>query len=190
MADLITLDDFEAAGGDPDAASASLAISAASEMVRQYLNQQVDFVEGDVVVLSGTGTRALLLPECPVVAVNSVTVGDDLLVGADYRVTSGGLLWRLTSDALDDDGVHITSVWTRGYEVTVDYDHGFAEVPGDIRLVVARLAVAIATDSGSLAGLRQETVDNYSYTRDSAATSADAELAVLARRVLRQVPVA
>lgn len=189
MADLITLTEYEQAGGDPDSIVAEFAISAASEMVRGYLNQHVSLVEDDVVTLAGTGTRALILPELPVVAINSVTVNGELLVAGDYR-ESRGVLWRLTSNELGDDGVHIVSTWTTGYEVVVDYDHGFAVVPADIQMVTARLAVAIGADAASTPGMRQETIQDYSYVRGDSSSSSAAELAVIARRVVRQVPVA
>lgn len=189
MADLITIDDFMFAGGDPDSVAAAFAMSAASEMVRGYLNQYVSLVTNDVILLTGSGTRALILPELPVVAINSVTVGGDALVVADY-VESRGVLWRRTSDALDDNGVHITSTWTAGYDVVINYTHGYAVVPADIRLVTARIAVGIAFDAGLVPGLKQESVQDYSYTRADTSATAGAELAVLSRRVLRQVPVA
>lgn len=181
MADLIDAADYEAAGGDPDSPLADLAISAASEMVREYLHQYVSLVEDDTIVLTGTGTRALVLPEVPVVAVNSVTVGDDLLTADAYRVYDG-LLWRVSSFG--------RTVWTQGVDITVDYDHGYAEIPADIRLVTARLARSWAQDAAAAdASIRQESIQDYSYSRAAATEAMTAELAVIARRVVAQVPV-
>ena len=178
MADLITLDEYEAAGGDRLSLSASLAVSAASDIVRQYLHQTVTLVTNDVVILNGTGTRALVLPELPVVAINTVTVGaDPVLAVSEYR-ESRGLLWRLNS-----------AVWTREIEVVVNYTHGWAVVPADIKLVTARLAVAVAADTAATPGLRQESIQDYSYSRGDMTSNVAGELAVIARRVTRQVPV-
>lgn len=188
MADLIDFDDFLNAGGDIDSSQADMAMSAASEMVRNYLNQQIDLIEDDVVTLAGTGSRALILPELPVVAINSVTVGTAAaLAAADYR-EERGVLWRLTPTEIEEGEV-LTSVWTYGLDVVVDYDHGWATIPADIKLVTARLAVSIATDAASTPGLRQEAIQDYSYSRADTSQAFMAELAVIGRRAVKQVPV-
>ncbi len=183
MVALITAGEYEDAGGDPNNPLMVMAIDAASEMVRSYLHQTVSLVVNDIVTLTGTGTRALLLPESPVVAVNSVTVDTDpvLVAVTDYRYAYG-VLWRVSPGS--------TAPWTLGTSIVVNYDHGWSIIPADIQLVTARLAVAWAADGGAAApGLRQESIQDYSYTRDDATNVLDAELAVLERRVFRQVPV-
>lgn len=187
MADLIGIGDFENAGGDVASVAADMAMSAASEMVRNYLNQTISLVENDVVTLAGTGSRALILPELPVVAINSVTVNGTAVAASGYR-EERGVLWRLSPTEVDDGEV-LTSVWTRGYDVVVDYDHGWETIPADIKLVTARLAVSIATDAVSTPGLRQEAIQDYSYSRADTSQAFAAELAVIGRRAVRQVPV-
>lgn len=192
MADLITLDDYEQAGGDVDQLVVAFAISAASDVVRGYLNQTISLVANDVVTLAGTGSRALILPELPVVSLNAIySVGSSasaLVPAADYR-EERGIVWRLSPTEVDDGEV-LTSVWTYGLNFVVDYTHGWATIPADIKLVTARLAMAIAADSTVVSGIRQEAIQDYSYTRANASESTAAELAVLSRRVVRQVPVA
>lgn len=156
-----------------DAAKAELMLELASDLVRDELDQRIDLVDGDTVDLLGTGTRVVLLPELPVVEVDSVTVigegtvADDLLDGPDadrpeYRAELGhdgrvGILRRLAG------------CWPAGRTIRVVYSHGYAldgsggstEVPGSIRLAVVRAA---ARGYVNPEGVTQESIGRYAVT--------------------------
>lgn len=182
---------------------ANLMCSMASQLVRSYTQQMISYVDGDERTLDGTGRRALILPELPVVRVNSVTVHDsdgenpEVLEETDYVVDESGILWR-TSDC---------DYWTSGVlNVTVDYDHGWDvgvdtgsdevednpadHVPADILLVALRVAARgflagqVITGGGSSVKASESiTPESYAYTNVasdaaiSAATSSAQQLA-------------
>jgi hypothetical protein len=142
---------------------AIIAIDSACEIVRSYLDQYLNLVESDEVTLDGTGTYSLLLPQRPVVAVNSVEIADE--ADPEFYLDDAGILYRT-------DGV----VWTKGHgNVTVDYDHGYAfhesdvdgarRMPSDIRRVALELASRIWVSQGTQTGqVESETIGSYSYT--------------------------
>jgi hypothetical protein len=150
MAPFVTFDDYIAAGGseDHDQIRVDFALKAACEQVRRYLGLQVTLVAGDVVTVSGSGTTALLLPELPVVSVNSVTFDGEPV--EDWWADESGILRR-------------PGGWVRWRRYVVDYDHGWAEVPADIVSATARLASQLYL-SANADGIRQETIGSYSVT--------------------------
>lgn len=144
-----------------DAEAAAHFLRIASGEVRAYTGNLFDFVEDDVVILNGTGSSVLLLPEAPVSAVTEV-------LEAAGRTTEAALAGPLETSPVwewDDDGVleridgGVFARRRRWYQVT--YDHGFAAVPDEVKAVVlAAAARAIRNPEG----LRQETLGRYSYT--------------------------
>ncbi|MEV4437488.1 hypothetical protein AB0K09_00475 [Streptomyces sp. NPDC049577] len=130
---------------DIPAATAELALAIASATVRAYLRLDVTAVTGDVVTVPPSYRRELQLRQRPVTAVTSV-------VGADDGQPVTG--WTLRGAALVRE-----QPWTS--EVTVTYDHGWAQVPDDIRGVVLALAQAAVTNPEML---RQVSIDDYSRT--------------------------
>lgn len=100
---------------------ASIAIDAACETVRSYTRRQINYLADDEIVLNGSGTDTLLLPEWPVIALADV-VEDDVDVDADLYVVQGSRLVR-TDWAL----------WSRGKaNVTLTYSHGYAVQEADV----------------------------------------------------------
>ncbi len=97
----------------------------------QHISRRVE----DEVRLDGNGSRVLLLPQVPVVAVHSVTVDGDALGADDYEWSESGMLRR-------------AGRWPARYRsVTVVYDHGFNEVPEDVAQAVAEHAAVAMTRS-------------------------------------------
>jgi hypothetical protein len=178
MAPYVTVADYEVwAGTVADAARADFALEAACDAVRQYLCQQVDEVADDVVVLQGSGTEWLLLPEQPVTDVASVDDADG------DPVTD----WELANGAL-----RLLVGWRPDVRYTVTYTHGWpvAEIPADIRMVTFRLARALYRLSEG--EIRSESIGSYSVTylqSSSGQSAADVVLSALDRRVVKQVPV-
>lgn len=148
-------------------------IDAGSDMARTETGQLLHYIADDAIELVGPGGTALVLPEVPVIAVESVTVryssspasALDLDVG--YRLELGhdgrrGIIRKLSGR------------WPVGWPVTVTYSHGYALphagsssgadaplLPGTIRTTILR-AMARAYENPS--GKRQEQIGRYSYT--------------------------
>ena len=189
MEPFITAADLEAFMGgatiDPDLEA--LALDAACQMVRDYLEQTVNLVRDDIELHDGTGREGLLLKELPVIEVTLVEEdGVALVVEDDYVVwPGGGILWR-------NGGQTIPSQWSKGRQnVEVIYDHGWAvsegdvvetsegievdRVPSSIRLAALEAAARIVRAPSLAAvasGITGETLGAYSYTASLGAVNA------------------
>jgi hypothetical protein len=144
------------------------ALDAACDTVRDYICQQVDAVEDDVLTVYGSGTRALTLPELPVTAVTSVTLDGAAIT--DFTFDEHGLLWR------DDPGY-----WVKGARYVVTYDHGYAA--GMVPSVLVRAACQLAA-SNRTPGLKSRSAGPFSEVYDDP----DTILASLNRRVVKKIP--
>lgn len=167
--------DFSAA----DTATATQALEGASEIIRGYLGAVVDLVVDDEIVLLGTGTNMVQLPEIPVVTVTEVKEYGAVLASTYYRWTTGGLLYRRWG---------CWPRWTADNpDIEVKYTHGYATIPADIKEVALHLAGQVL--SGATSGVQSETVGAYSVTYESGGTDSGLmpeDLAVLNRyRMLR-----
>lgn len=165
MSAFVTVDDYNAAfqtTADEDAVQ--FALDAACTQIRKYLSQDLDLVTDDEQPFDGTGHQTLLLPQLPVLAVNSVFIDKDEDTEeevTDYKVGFGGILYRRCG-------------WPWGVQnITVDYDHGFEEIPADLKSVALGIARFVATPitEEALGGITSETIGGYSYTRDLGAAS-------------------
>jgi hypothetical protein len=163
---------------------ANLMCSMASQAVRSYVNQMISYVDNDAVNIDGSGSDSLLVPQIPVVRVNSVTthdrwMGNETLLEEDDFVIDNehGILWRVDEDC-----------WPRGHKnIILDYDHGWSvgvdtgsveeednpvdHVPADILLVALRIATrgflaGTSIEGGGSSIKASETIspDSYSYT--------------------------
>lgn len=126
---------------------AGIAISAACEAIRSFTHRQLNYVEDDVITLDGTGTRALLLPEWPVIGTPTVEEND--VATTDFVVQNSRLV-------RSDFGV-----WSLGVSnISVTYSHGYAteegdvvpgtgplRTPDDIRMVALELAAGLMSVS-------------------------------------------
>ena len=116
-----------------DAADAGLllALRRASSRLEGAIGYPVLRVDDDVVTLTGDGSRRLLLPARPVVAVTSVVVDGAALIDADYT-------WSRWSGIMRRAAGH---VWPDELDVVeVTYTHGWDVVPGDIQDAVLEQA--------------------------------------------------
>lgn len=144
---------------DTDDDMAIIACDAASEIVRGYADQTFTLVEDDEVVLDGTGTPLLYLPERPIVTLDSVIQRNadlsvasaaTLVSGADYILGEFGAVFLLNG-----------AVWTEGRQnIYVTYSHGYDTVPSDVRMVALQIAARIY-DVGQV---ENESTGSYSAT--------------------------
>ncbi|MGW0938872.1 hypothetical protein [Streptomyces sp. NPDC002666] len=156
-----------------DEAQAADTIAGAEAIIRAALNQTIDQVIGDELVLVGNGRRLLNLPEMPVTAVASVTVGGAILVnGTDYRWNRYGNLTRLGYDAC----------WPLDEDVEVVCTHGYLVTPDAITQVCLQLAArAWVAPKEAVAA---ESLGDYSVTYDKQRTGqalTDFEMGMLER---------
>ena len=113
-------------------AQALQAIAEATAVIQNYCNQALLQVSTDVILLDGTGSTKLFLPELPVATITSVEVDSVSLVATDYSLAENGVLWRLYG---------VWPVGARNIEVT--FDHGYASVPEDLKGVCYRSAARL-----------------------------------------------
>lgn len=180
----------------------NLALSAAEQRVRNYLDQHITYVANDVVYLDGNGRGKLRLPERPVISVIQVEEG------------WGDPTWTV----LDADSYHVResvlirwdgSAWVPGEaNVRVTYHHGWITsavgvdsdisdsdftanyIPADLSLatlsMARRIYESLGAESASTGGdIRQETIGSYSYTlSEAAAAAAGVELILAEKAVL------
>lgn len=189
---LVTIEGMSAFLGVPiDDADflANLMCSIASDVVREYTGQTIHFVNNDIVMVDGTGTASLLLPQMPVVRVNAITTYDDHLLNehvlptTEFILGDAGILWNTNGG------------WPLGHRnVRVSYDHGWdvgelqssplpedntsVHVPAVILLVALRIA-ARGFLSGSTVGSgagdkHSESIGSYSYTNETSQTAVTA----------------
>jgi hypothetical protein len=174
MVAFVTLDDYGAMFGAVPPGSVdqvTFALDAACEDIRRYTSQQLSYVANDTVTVHGNNMRVLLLPEVPVVAVTAVTVDGDALEVGDWTVDAGtGLLWRQPQPLT----TCLFPLWTDGVQnVTVTYSHGYQVMPSNLKRIACALARDVVNStSAATAGVKSETIGNYSYTlTDEAAAS-------------------
>jgi hypothetical protein len=120
-------------------ARAEALIADASAYVRNYTRQTITTVTDDVATLESTTEQWLWLPERPVIAVSSVSIGS-AVVSPVYWVLQGYGLYRFYGWQGRFYGT--TSTWNQPDTITVTYDHGFDVVPDDIVAVVCKIAKA------------------------------------------------
>lgn len=156
------------------------AIAEATAVIQNYCNQALLQVSTDVILLDGTGSTKLFLPELPVATITSVEVDDVLLLATDYSLAENGVLWRLYGP---------WPVGARNIEVT--YTHGYATIPDELKGVCYRSAARLyqaqlkAKKQDFISGLSSVSVGDWSeaYESDKAAVG-ESDKGVSAARTL------
>jgi hypothetical protein len=166
----ISEDDLEAAMGVPPAATliTQIALDAACQAVRTYLGQDINLVENDVEIHSGSGRRKLRLRERPVRSISSVLVGTTQTVATAYSLV-GDTITLLDSAWWESGDDNVSVTYTHGYDLSEAPDpDDTIRVPADIRLVALSIArrvyTSVGTDLASAGGVISETMGDYSYT--------------------------
>ncbi len=144
------------AAGDP---SATLLLDIASGMVRDELQQDLDYVAADVQTLDPINGRVVVLPQMPVAAVSLVEYLD---------ATQTPAVWVTADPSLYTVSLRTGIVAAQPYTGTpwpvdpgswrVTYDHGFVTIPDGLAGVC--LGVAARTYS-SPAGVELERIGGY-----------------------------
>lgn len=134
---------------DPDLLDA---LNRASDRFRGAVGHPVTLVEHDEIVLDGDGTRSLLLPAVPVVAVHQVDVDGQPI--AEFQWSRNGILRSATRWPDRLNTVHVV------------YDHGYPaeSIPGDIADAVLEQAQMILDQTPGVASMSTGGV-SVSYSR-------------------------
>lgn len=164
----------------PEDTQVLLAIEEASAVIKNYCNQKIEQVSDDTILLDGTGSTKLFLPELPVVSITSVKVDGVLLDPTYYALAENGVLWRKYG------------VWTVGAQnIEVTYTHGYASIPEDIKGVCYRSASRLyqaqlkAKRQDFMSGLQSVSVGDWSETYENAGgSSGESDKGVSAARTL------
>jgi hypothetical protein len=175
-AELVTAAELSSwVGATVPQAQADLFIAAATALVVAEVGQTLTQVINDTIVLDGTSSEWLALPQRPVTAVHSVTMQDAnlppvTLDTSQYSVR-GNRLWRPWGWQFS--AVFLPPVRMLGYQymtypppsqVSIVCDHGYPS--GDPGLELARMAVFTlgASVFANPSGSRSVTVDDYTET--------------------------
>lgn len=167
---LATAADLVAAGATGTDAAIDMALRRASARVRKYTRQDITFVAGDTVELTG-GERVLRLPQYPLIVDGSnpltvVEVADfsgiewTSVEDRDYsrlgNELTRGFPWQAPTRLMGWPWNRAQGVWAP--KVRVTYSHGYQEVPDDIVDVVLDLATMNLSNPGNL---REVAIDDY-----------------------------
>ena len=121
-----------------------IAVDAASDICRDVAGVTFNWAGTSTILLDGTGTDALLLPELPVSAAGTVVVAGGTVT--DYVLNDNGILFRKQTGT---DVDYTETQWSRSDGLLgvvrtslVTYSHGYesADLPRSVRMVA--LAVA------------------------------------------------
>jgi hypothetical protein len=163
-----------------DDAQALQAIEEATAVIKNYCNQNIEQSQDDTVLLDGTGSAKLFLPELPVTKIARVEVSGVLLDPAYYALAENGVLWRKHD------------VWTVGARnISVTYDHGYASIPDDVKGVCYRSASRLyqaqlkALRQDFVSGVKSVSVGDWSESyEDTGSTAGESDKGVSAARTL------
>lgn len=167
MEPLVTPADLAEYMGDPALEAdpeALVAVRLASGEIRAFCGQEFTPVTDDEVVLDGTGSGVLLLPELPVLDVSLLEEGPG---GA--RSTLAGPADPSPSWEWSEDGVLRRlggGRWIRRFRwYRAVYSHGWEPIHDGVQSVALRIAARSIENPGEL---RSETLGRYSYTQAGA----------------------
>ena len=158
---------------DPNSLAVKITLDSACQKIRTYLGQTINLVEDDIEIHSGSGRRKIRLRERPVRSVSEVKIDDVVMDPTTYNVRDAIVTFTDTDTwTQGDDNVSVT--YTHGYDLAEPSD---INVPADIRLVALLLSARIYQNIGVpilIGGLSGETIGDYSYTVDNAASTTSA----------------
>lgn len=147
---------------DVDTASANSAIDDAEALVRTFCRQtlsQASSTDALLAVSVADGAAFIDLPECPVSAVSSVQVnGTAYTADVDYQWPGGQ---RIYLSHVASPAASFAVMDT----ATVSYAHGFASGTSAFESVAAVVRSVAGRIYDNPRGMRQESVEGYTYIR-------------------------
>lgn len=151
-----------------ETAAAALALDLASAAIRNETKQTISYVAAETVVIYGTWSARLELPERPVKAVTAVSIaGNVLAADLDFWWPGKGSLLRgpkPSTGQLSDSG-RFGDWGGPEMPIQVIYSHGLAATPDDVRAVCLH-AAAREVLTGPIT-VRSESIGGYSASYDN-----------------------
>lgn len=145
---LLTIAELRAAAGvtdgSQDAELTVLGLRVSASIARQCnvledgVNPPTLLRETCTEIFRWTGCGPLRLSRRPVTSVTSVTVDGSLIDAADYEISGGSNLYRLSGDELSE--------WASG-KITVVYDAGYDPAPDDLKLAASKLVTSVNSET-------------------------------------------
>jgi hypothetical protein len=182
-------EDFAAALGvtyDPDDLAMANALAGASDLARRYCNRVFDYAD-DEILLDGSGTDTLVLPESPVYEVSAIEVTEwtnldpDVLDEADFVVSRYGVLSRIDEGWFCRGKANVAIAYSHGY--TNPNDSPISDVdplPADVQQAVMAIAARVHANAGGQA-VKSETIGTYSVEYANAGSAAEIQATPEAR---------
>ena len=156
-----------------DDPGALLALQLATDMIQAETFNTI-FPTTETIYLDGEGRPLLLLPSPPIISIDTVIEdGIELIQNTDYYVNlKNGYITRnkpslivISSYWLDQTGTSIFSGRTPA-NIEITYTHGYATVPGVVKLVCLSIADRIKQIYPT--NIKSETIGSYSVTFNQA----------------------
>lgn len=187
-----TIEDMEAflqitiTGDAEKEAAANRALGEATTAIRNYCRQWLSLVDEEEVTLDAPRGKRLLLPELPVVAISEVVEeGETLTVNEDYRLGSGGMVYRLKGNVWNWWGE------SEGLQnIVVTYSHGYTVIPDDIVQVCTRAASRAyqaglkAEENAGVGGVVSKSLGDFSVGYAAEASTMEGTMGVSGARLL------
>lgn len=176
MSQFASADDFAARIGvtltDAEVARANLLLTRASGIIQKAMKQNIALVTDDTYVRPGDYSSAVRLPERPVVSVSSVVLDDNqgnptTLVQAENFYIENDTLIRLNWNAVIQDssfGLPWAGWGFPWWTLTVDYTHGYTEIPEPAPTICMEMVVRAWVNPGSVA---RQTIGNVATVFDN-----------------------
>jgi hypothetical protein len=178
VAQFATPDDLAARLGltltDEEYVRAGTLLELASGLIVDEAKQEID-IDTDVLTMPGTNDATILLPQRPVVSVESVKLaGAELVEGVAWyldgnrlvRIPATILLGGLLEEEQFPGGGRGFGWPTQTLQIT--YQHGYLDVPASVKAICVEAVVRVWVNPGSVA---QERVGDTSTMYDSSAPS-------------------
>lgn len=149
----------------PEQTQANAILGDATAWLQSEIGQLIESGSSTFTLRVDPCDRRIRLPQWPVVGVTSVTVNGTAIT--DYELADGCLYRECGWPPAPGDQFCV---------VVIDFDYGFAEIPGVLVtwcLVLAAGILAQIKRSGSLAasGITSERIDDYAVSYDPSATT-------------------
>lgn len=183
---IITLEDFKSYVGIDEADTSedvklTMIIDAVNVGVNRYVGRNLESTEYEDLILDGTGTEALCLPNFPVTEITSITAGGLMVVQADPPnwETDEGTEYGYYYPALPEDGILFHSLcWPGGRgKIKVTYAAGYETIPADIKLGTLEMANFYRNITPKT-GIAAEHLGDYSVSLLSGIDSMRGELTI------------
>jgi hypothetical protein len=172
MSPFITTADLKSfLGYEVESDKATAAVEASCDLIRNSTGQTFEAGEATV-LMDGTGTDAVLLPQVPVKAVSAVKLQGEVVT--DFMISGSGLLLRTSP-----------GVWTEGRQaVEVTYSYGYESVPPELKMLALTISARVYVQG--IVTVAQVGMTNTTFATDALTLTAGEKDIISRHRPKRQ----